>query len=91
MASCSAPTGPSRSSRAIDRAGSFEYVDAAGHGQFEELIPPHAIVQGKQKPGKQDVIVSLVRSLLAKNPDERVIVFRDKKGSACARLRELPR
>jgi helicase len=66
----------------IDRIGTFEYIDAPGHARLGQLIPSHAILQRKQKPEKQDVIVPLVRSLLARNPHERVIVFRNKKGSA---------
>lgn len=66
----------------IDRSGTYQYLDADGTEKSTQLLPSHAIIQRKQKPEKQDVIVPLVRSLLAANADERVIVFRNRKGSA---------
>ena len=71
----------------LDRSGEYRFVDSDGKESRVQLIPEHGIVQRKEKPGAQDVIVPLVRNLLAANPGERVIVFRNARGPAegCAK------
>jgi hypothetical protein len=49
----------------LDRAGVFEYLDASGVRQTQQLLAPYAVRQRKAKPSSQDVIVPLVRSLLS--------------------------
>jgi len=66
----------------LDRSGTFQYLDAQGKPQMQQLLPAGSIFVRKEKPGAQDMIVPLVQSLLRQNPDEKVIVFRNKKGSA---------
>jgi len=67
----------------LDRAGVYEYLDADGNRQTTQLLPPGAISQRKREPSSQDVIVPLVRQLVADNPDtERIIIFRNQRGSA---------
>lgn len=66
----------------LDRTGTFQFIDADGVEKTTQLLSRHLIVQRKPKPEKQDVIVPLVRSLLRDNPQERVIVFRNTRGSA---------
>lgn len=65
----------------LDRGGVFEFLDASGRRQTTQLVPPGRIIQRKSKPGSQDVIVPLVKQLLV-NPDERVVIFRNQRGSA---------
>ncbi len=64
----------------LDRNGTFKYVDVLGDVKQEQMLSPREIVVRKSKPQAQDVIVPLVKSLVAKG--EKVIVFRNKKGSA---------
>jgi helicase len=69
----------------IDRTGVFQYVDTDGQTKTEQFIPRNAIMQRKNKPSGQDVIVPLVRQLIAAG--EKVIVFRNQRGKAqgCAK------
>jgi helicase len=69
----------------LDRRGSFQYVDADGTTKTEPLLPPHLIVQRRDTPGTQDVIVPLVRQLVGAG--EKVLIFRNRRGPAqgCAK------
>jgi len=62
----------------MGRDGRFKYLSEAGEIKTEQLIPHHDIIQRKEKPSQQDMIVPLVKSLVEK--DEKVIVFRNQKG-----------
>lgn len=64
----------------LDRNGTYQYLDIDGQERIEQLLQPHEIVQRKQRPEPQDVIVPLVRSLVGKG--EQVLIFRNKKGSS---------
>lgn len=64
----------------LDRSGSFRFVDADGQEREMQLLPPGAVRTRRDKPSAQDVIVPLVRSLVAKG--EKVIVFRNQRGPA---------
>lgn len=67
----------------IDRAGVFEYVDpATGQTHTTQLLPATAIIQRRAEPSAQDVIVPLVRQLLAQAATAKVIVFRNMRGKA---------
>jgi helicase len=66
----------------LDRTGVFQSLGGDGRPRTEQLLPRHAIVQRKEKPGAQDIIVPLVGQLLAGNAAERVIVFRNQRGPA---------
>lgn len=66
----------------LDRHGTFQYLDADGVAQSEQLLPAGAIVQRKSKPGSQDTIVPLVEKLLEDDPAEKVLIFRNQRGSA---------
>ncbi|UOG77651.1 DEAD/DEAH box helicase (plasmid) [Hymenobacter tibetensis] len=67
----------------IDRAGVFEYVDPATNQAYTtQLLPSSAIVQRGKEPSNQDVIVPLVRQLLAQATTAKVIVFRNMRGKA---------
>jgi len=66
----------------IDRSGLYQYVDTDGAEKKEQILQPHQIIQRRHNPEKQDVIVPLVRSLLSKSESERIIIFRNKRGSA---------
>lgn len=63
----------------LDRQGKFQYLGIDGNSYIEQLLPSHTIVQRKNKPGAQDVIVPLAKELVSK--DEQVIVFRNERGS----------
>lgn len=69
----------------LDRRGTFQFVDADGSTKTESLLSPHEIVQRRDKPSSQDVIVPLARKLVASN--EKLLVFRNVRGPAqgCAR------
>jgi helicase len=69
----------------LDRQGQFQFVGADGATKTEALLSPRDVVQRKDKPSGQDVIVPLVKKLVADG--EKVIVFRNVRGFAqgCAR------
>jgi replicative superfamily II helicase len=71
----------------IDRTGVYRFVDENGQAKSEQLIPRMSIVQRRDKPSSQDIIVPLVKQLLEANADERIIIFRNNRGSAegCAK------
>jgi helicase len=64
----------------IDRSGVLQFLDEAGKPATTQLLPPGSVRQRKDKPSAQDLIVPLVRQLVAAN--ERVIIFRNQKGMA---------
>ncbi len=69
----------------LDRRGTFQFVDVDGTTKTEPLVPAHQIVQRRDKPSSQDVIVPLAKQLVAKG--EKLLVFRNMRGPAqgCAR------
>jgi helicase len=69
----------------LDRRGVFQFVDIDGTTKTEALLAPHLIVQRRDKPSSQDVIVPLMKQLVAKG--EKVLIFRNMRGPAqgCAR------
>jgi len=69
----------------LDRSGTYQYLDADGQERIAQLLQPREIVQRKQGPSSQDIIVPLVRKLAGQG--EQVLIFRNKKGSAsgCAK------
>jgi helicase len=64
----------------IDRTGVFQFVDVDGQTRSEQFLPRHSIVQRRDKPSGQDLIVPLVKQLIAAG--EKVIVFRNQRGKA---------
>jgi helicase len=72
----------------LDRRGTFQFVDADGTTKVEQLLPTQSIVQRRDEPSSQDVIVPLAQSLVAKG--EKMIVFR-KHARPRPRLREISR
>ena len=64
----------------LDRSGVFEVLDENGVRQTEQLIPSGGVVQRRNEPSAQDVIVPLVRRLVSE--EQKVIVFRNAKGPA---------
>ena len=64
----------------LDRRGTFQFVDVDGMTKSETLLPAHQIVQRRQKPSSQDVIVPLARTLVAEC--EKLLVFRNIRGPA---------
>jgi helicase len=69
----------------LDHRGTFQFVDVDGATKAEALLPTHQIVQRRDKPSSQDVIVPLAKQLVAKG--EKLLVFRNMRGPAqgCAR------
>ena len=63
----------------LDRKGTFKCV-VGGDMKQEQMLALGEIIVRKAKPQAQDVIVPLVKALVAKG--EKVIVFRNQKGSA---------
>ena len=68
----------------LGRSGDWRFCREDGTEGVEALLPWGAVVQRRQKPSSQDVIVPLLRSLVAKG--EKVIVFRSARGpsAGCA-------
>jgi helicase len=72
----------------LDRNGYFEYLDANGNHQVEQLLLYGAITQRGQKPSSQDMIVPLVKQLIAsKERQEKILIFRNQRGAVqgCAK------
>lgn len=69
----------------LDRRGTFQFVDVDGTTKIEALLPPHCIVQRRDKPSSQDVIVPLAQQLVPQG--EQLLVFRNIRGPAqgCAK------
>ncbi|WP_246881450.1 helicase-related protein [Acidovorax sp. JG5] len=69
----------------LDRRGTFQFVDADGTTKTEALLPAQRIVQRRDKPGSQDVIVPLAQQLVAQG--EKLLIFRNMRGPAqgCAK------
>jgi helicase len=63
----------------LDRSGLFQYIDVDGKECIQQLLLPHQIVQRKDKPGSQDVLVPLVSTLVARQ--EQILIFRNQRGS----------
>jgi helicase len=64
----------------LDRSGVYQSLDADRVEAQSQLLPQHVIRQRKDEPSSQDVIVPLVRSLVAQG--EKVLVFRNTRGPA---------
>jgi helicase len=69
----------------LDRRGTFQFVDQDGATKTEALLLAHSIVQRRDKPSSQDVIVPLARKLVAQG--EKLLIFRNMRGPAqgCAK------
>ncbi|MDO9178707.1 MAG: DEAD/DEAH box helicase [Agitococcus sp.] len=69
----------------LDRRGTFQYVDTDGTTKTDTLIPMHRIVQRRDKPSAQDVIVPLAQQLVGQG--EKLLIFRNMRGPAqgCAK------
>ncbi len=66
----------------IDRSGIYQYLNEHGDIETVELLPSGMIRQRKNRPSAQDVIVPLVRKLIQDNKDEKIIIFRNMRGTA---------
>ena len=68
----------------LDRNGTFQFFDTDGQECTEQFLHPSEIIQRRDKPGSQDVIVPLVRKLVREG--EQILVFRNRRGpaSGCA-------
>lgn len=69
----------------LDRSGVYQFLDEGGQPRTAQLLPVGAVRMRRDKPSAQDMIVPLVRQLVAQG--EQVIVFRNQRGAAegCAR------
>lgn len=69
----------------LDRRGTFQYVDTDRATKTEALLPSRRIVQRRDKPSSQDVIVPLAQQLVGQG--EKLLVFRNMRGPAqgCAK------
>lgn len=69
----------------LDRRGVFQFIDVDGTTKTEELLPMHSIVQRRDKPSSQDIIVPLCQKLVSQG--EKLIIFRNMRGPAqgCAK------
>lgn len=69
----------------LDRRGTFQYVDTDGTTKTEALLQANSVVQRRDKPSSQDVIVPLAQQLVGQG--EKLLIFRNQRGSAqgCAK------
>ena len=69
----------------LDRRGTFQFRDVDQTLKTEQLLQPFEVVQRRDKPSSQDVIVPLAKKLVSAG--EKLIVFRNMRGPAqgCAR------
>ena len=64
----------------VDRNGTYQYLDANGQQGQQQLLEPRAIQVRRDKPSAQDLLVPLVRKLVAAG--EKVLIFRNARGPA---------
>ena len=64
----------------LDRQGNFQFVDVDETMRTKPLLPPSQIVQRREKPSSQDVIVPLAKQLVTQG--EKLLIFRNIRGSA---------
>lgn len=69
----------------LDRRGIFQFVDVDRTIKTETMISTSSIMQRRDKPSSQDVIVPLTQQLVASG--EKLLIFRNIRGSAqgCAK------
>ncbi|PJZ49205.1 DEAD/DEAH box helicase [Leptospira saintgironsiae] len=69
----------------LDRRGQFQFVDVDATIKNEELLPVQSIVQRRDRPSSQDVIVPLSKKLVSNG--EKLLIFRNQRGAAqgCAK------
>ena len=66
----------------LDRRGTYEYLSVEGKQLTTQFLSPSLIIQRGKKPSSQDVIVPLVRALLAdQKAKEKILIFRNQRGS----------
>lgn len=70
---------------ALDRRGTFQFIDVDGATKTEALLQLHQIVQRRANPSAQDVIVPLAQKLVTQG--EKLLIFRNMRGPAqgCAK------
>lgn len=67
----------------LDREGTYQYIDPETNEiKTVQFLDRYSIIQRRDKPSSQDVIVPLVQKLLSENVEERIILFRNTKGFA---------
>lgn len=72
----------------IDRSGTYEVLTPDGRHETRQLLPRHAVLQRRQKPSSQDVVVPLVQHLINdREAREQILIFRNQRGAAsgCAK------
>ena len=71
----------------LDRGGTLQFCDPSGKIVLSQLLYPRNIVVRRNKASSQDVIVPLLKKLICKNSNEKVIVFRNMRGKSegCAK------
>ena len=65
----------------MDRTGEYRIKTPTGETKNISLVPQRMIVQRGKTPSQQDLIVPLLKVLM-QNPKEKVIIFRNMRGSA---------
>jgi len=70
----------------LDRTGTIQFKSSTGDIQTTSYLPAGQIRIRKKKAESQDLVVPLVKQLIA-SPTEKIIVFRSNRGSAsgCAK------
>lgn len=64
----------------IDRNGTYQFLDANGQQGQQQILEAYAIQVRREKPSAQDLLVPLVRKLVATG--EKVLIFRNARGPA---------
>ncbi|KUO95790.1 DEAD/DEAH box helicase [Ferroacidibacillus organovorans] len=66
----------------LDRSGIFQYLNPDGTTGTKQLLPFGTVRIRRDKPSSQDLIIPLVRTLIQNNDNEKIIIFRNRRGSA---------
>ena len=64
----------------MDRSGRYQYLDVDGSVKETQLLPAHQVMQRRDKPSAQDIIVPLAGQLIASG--EKLLIFRNMRGNA---------
>ncbi|MHB1683532.1 MAG: DEAD/DEAH box helicase [Bacilli bacterium] len=66
----------------LDRNGTFQYLNPDGTIEKKQLLPHGAVRIRRDKPSSQDLIIPLVQTLIQHNENEKLIIFRNRRGPA---------
>ncbi len=66
----------------LDRNGLFQYLNPDGAVGTKQLLPLGTVRVRRDKPSSQDLLIPLVRTLVQNDENEKIIIFRNRRGPA---------